>query len=194
MTEKLIKLVKSFGASSTEIADDIKTVAKEPDEPEEEYGDLSKLLGFAKQDKRTSLQREGSTNEFTGKRFIVDAIVHDILGAIDTIFVYAGVKTDKIDYVFQFDNEWGCAIIFNEPPDFEINGSVGVEVTRITQRYADGKQDNEDSVSSTLSKTCTRILEEFNPAATGPLWQVDIECDFSSVVLSPENAERFNTS
>ena len=33
------------------------------------------------------------------------------------------------------------------------------------------------------------MLEELNPAATGPLWQVDIECDFSSVVLSPENRD-----
>ena len=80
-------------------------------------------------------------------------------------------------------------MIFDEPPDFEINGSVGVEVTRISQRYADGRQGNEESIRSALSKTCTRILKELNPAATGPLWQVDIECDFSSVELSPENRD-----
>ena len=64
-----------------------------------------------------------------------------------------------------------------------------MEATRISQRYTDNVNGNEEGIRSTLSKTVTRILEELNPAATGPLWQVDIECDFSSVVLSPEDRD-----
>ena len=64
-----------------------------------------------------------------------------------------------------------------------------MEATRISQRYTDNVNGNEESIRSTLSKTVTRILEELNPTATGPLWQVDIECDYSSVVLSSENRD-----
>ena len=81
------------------------------------------------------------------------------------------------------------SIIFDDPPDFEIDGTIGVEVTRISQRYTDDKRGNEESIRFPLFNTVTRILEELSPTATGPLLQVDIECDFSSVVLSPEDRD-----
>ena len=81
------------------------------------------------------------------------------------------------------------SIIFDDPPDFEIDGTIGVEVTRISQRFTDSKKGNEENIRFPLFNTVTRMLERLNQVATGHLWQVNIECDFPSVKLSPEDRD-----
>ena len=81
------------------------------------------------------------------------------------------------------------SIVFDDPPDFEIDGNIGIEVTRISQRFTDSKKGNDENIRFPLFNTVTRMLEELNQVATGHLWQVNIECDFPSVKLSPEDRD-----
>lgn len=88
------------------------------------------------------------------------------------------------------------SINFDDPPDFEVDRKIAVEVTRISQHYTDNpnKKDTEESIRSPLFNTVKKILEELDQDATGPLWEVRVEVYFPSAVvkLAPDNkkAER----
>ena len=72
------------------------------------------------------------------------------------------------------------SIIFDDPPDFEIDGNIGVEVTRVSQRFTDAEKGNEEYIRCRLFGDVTEIVEELNQVATGPLWEVYVEADFTS--------------
>lgn len=97
------------------------------------------------------------------------------LGRDRNILECSRVKNMKREEKIVFDHlrkAYGGDIVFepykNSTPDFSINSSIGVEVTRLNQHYFEGtKPEGLENLSYDLSNALDDVLESINSSYTG---------------------------
>ena len=77
----------------------------------------------------------------------------------------------------------------HDPPDFVVDGNIGVEVTRISERFTD-ELISEEGIRYRLFNNIKKTLEQLNKNATGPLWTVNVEYNFLSATPHASSKEK----
>lgn len=78
----------------------------------------------------------------------------------------------------------------NDPPDFAINGRIGIEVTRLTQHWKDGDRHRGiDERTDSLYRLVEQVFAEFGipPAGTPTYW---VSCSVSNPVPEAKKLRR----